>query len=36
MANLVRKDVNSRFSAKLGRPLVETRVKVRQTIGEAV
>jgi phosphatidylserine decarboxylase len=35
MFNLTRKDVNSRFSEGLGKPLVETEVRVRQTIGKA-
>jgi len=36
LANLSAPGVNSRFSAGLGRPLVETEVLVRSRIGRAV
>lgn len=35
-ANCIRNDVNSRFSAGFGRPLVETDVKVGSTVAKAV
>jgi phosphatidylserine decarboxylase len=34
--NLYRNDIESRYSKGLGRPLVETDIKVRSTIGTAV